>query len=185
MSARVLFTTMPSPLDELMLTSDGAALTGLYMTPHQYAPTHTDAWQRDDNAPIFVRTRAQLNEYFNGARRQFDLPLNLIGTDFQKRVWQSLLEIEFGETTSYGELARKLGDAKASRAVGLANGHNPISIIVPCHRVIGANGSLTGYGGGVPRKRALLAFESEVLRIGAHAMPWFDAAPQQTKLQFT
>jgi methylated-DNA-[protein]-cysteine S-methyltransferase len=101
----------------------------------------------------------QLAEYFAGDRRKFDLPLRLEGTDFQRRVWQVLTEIPYGETWSYGQLAQRIGNPKGCRAVGLANGRNPISILVPCHRVIGADGSLTGYGGGVERKRWLLAHE--------------------------
>jgi methylated-DNA-[protein]-cysteine S-methyltransferase len=106
-------------------------------------------------------TVAQLAEYFAGARRTFNLPLALRGTPFQERVWKMLTEIGFGETWSYGELAKRIGNPQASRAVGLANGANPISIIVPCHRVIGANGTLTGYGGGLERKRWLLSHETQ------------------------
>jgi methylated-DNA-[protein]-cysteine S-methyltransferase len=109
-------------------------------------------------APL-AATVVQLNEYFNGGRREFDLPLYFEGTTFQRRVWQELTEIPYGETWSYGQLARRIGKPSASRAVGLANGRNPISILVPCHRVIGADGSLTGYGGGLERKRWLLAHE--------------------------
>jgi methylated-DNA-[protein]-cysteine S-methyltransferase len=102
---------------------------------------------------------AQLCEYFAGTRREFDLPLRMQGTEFQRRVWRSLTEIRYGETWSYGQLARRIDNPHASRAVGLANGSNPIAIVVPCHRVIGADGSLTGFGGGIERKRWLLAHE--------------------------
>ena len=112
-------------------------------------------WVRDDDA--FDDVRTQLEEYFAGRRREFDLPLHPIGTAFQQRVWAALLDIPYGETTSYGKTAAAIGAPTASRAVGLANGQNPIPIIVPCHRVIGANGSLTGYGGGLDAKRWLLA----------------------------
>jgi methylated-DNA-[protein]-cysteine S-methyltransferase len=108
---------------------------------------------------VFERAEAQLAEYFAGRRRVFDLPLALRGTPFQRAVWTALLDIPYGETASYGELAQLLGKPAASRAVGLANGKNPVSIIVPCHRVIGSTGSLTGYGGGLERKRYLLDFE--------------------------
>ena len=108
---------------------------------------------------MLERTRAQLDEYFAGERREFDLPLDPRGTEFQRRVWQRLLHIDYGETTTYGALARELGDPGASRAVGLANGSNPIPIVIPCHRVIGADGSLTGFGGGLPIKAALLELE--------------------------
>ena len=110
---------------------------------------------------MLKRPRAQLQAYFAGELRDFELPLAAEGTPFQQRVWRALCDIPYGETISYGELARRIGQPTASRAVGLANGQNPISIVVPCHRVIGANGSLTGYGGGLARKRWLLAHESK------------------------
>jgi methylated-DNA-[protein]-cysteine S-methyltransferase len=115
---------------------------------------------RDDNALAFVRK--QIEEYCDGKRRDFDLELAPAGNDFQIKVWQALTEIPFGETTSYGALAKKIGYPDAARAVGAANGANPIALIVPCHRVIGADGSLTGFGGGLPLKRALLAHEARV-----------------------
>jgi len=113
-----------------------------------------------------VEAKRQLTAYFEGNLSDFDLPLSMQGTPFQQRVWDELTRIPYGTTISYGELARRIGNANASRAVGLANGRNPISIIVPCHRVIGANGTLTGYGGGLPRKAALLYFEASVLTNG-------------------
>src|SRR6185295_10503338 len=111
----------------------------------------------DDN--LFEDVVAQLNEYFAGTRRQFELPLAPAGTPFQQRVWAALLDIPYGQTISYGELASRIGQKSASRAVGLANGSNPLPIVIPCHRVIGANGKLTGYGGGLPIKERLLALE--------------------------
>ncbi|GAB4456938.1 MAG: methylated-DNA--[protein]-cysteine S-methyltransferase [Armatimonadaceae bacterium] len=149
------FTLYSSPLGPLLLLSDGEALTGLYMNERIDPP----AGEQNDHAAPFTQVRQQLDEYFAGTRTRFDLPLNLQGTVFQQRVWGQLQEIPYGITWSYGELAKRLGDAKASRAVGLANGRNPVSIIVPCHRVIGANGSLTGYGGGLSNKQTLLDFE--------------------------
>jgi methylated-DNA-[protein]-cysteine S-methyltransferase len=119
----------------------------------------TAEWVMDPTAAPLPEAVRQLNEYFAGGRRHFDLPLRLIGTDFQKRVWRELTAIPFGETWSYGQLAKRLDNPNACRAVGLANGKNPIAIIVPCHRVIGADGSLTGFGGGLPRKEWLLAHE--------------------------
>ena len=110
--------------------------------------------------PILAQTRVQLAEYFAGQRQVFDVALNLVGTDFQQRVWQALLGIAFGQTWSYAQQAQALGQPSAVRAVANANGQNKISIIVPCHRVIGSNGTLTGYGGGLPRKQALLALEA-------------------------
>jgi methylated-DNA-[protein]-cysteine S-methyltransferase len=118
----------------------------------------TGGWKRDDAA--LSEARAQLQAYFAGELRGFELPLAAEGTPFQQRVWRALCDIPYGETISYGELARRIGQPAAARAVGLANGQNPIAIVVPCHRVIGANGSLTGYGGGLERKRWLLAHES-------------------------
>jgi methylated-DNA-[protein]-cysteine S-methyltransferase len=116
-------------------------------------------WVEDRNSGPLPEAIRQLGEYFTGQRRKFDLPLRLHGTEFQQRVWNVLREIPYGVTWSYGELARRIDNPNASRAVGLANGRNPISILVPCHRVIGADGSLTGYGGGLERKRWLLAHE--------------------------
>lgn len=115
----------------------------------------------DNNDPILLETERQLKEYFAGQRQRFDLPLDFIGTDFQKSVWHALLAIPFGETRSYGQIARQLGNEKAMRAVGAANGKNPIAIIAPCHRVIGASGALTGFAGGLEAKQFLLDLEAE------------------------
>jgi len=153
-----VFTHFQSPIGRLLLTSDGTALTGLYMEPSHEAQS-LGGWSEDATAAPLTATLQQLSEYFAGARRVFDLPLRLEGTVFQQRVWRELTVIPYGETWSYGQLARRIGKPSASRAVGLANGRNPISILVPCHRVIGADGSLTGYGGGLERKQWLLAHE--------------------------
>jgi methylated-DNA-[protein]-cysteine S-methyltransferase len=115
---------------------------------------------------VLDRVESQLNEYFGGSRTTFDLPLEPSGTDFQLNVWELLRKIPYGVTTSYGELARRLGDPKASRAVGAANGANPIPIIVPCHRVVGSKGELTGFGGGIERKRWLLEHEGALIPLG-------------------
>jgi methylated-DNA-[protein]-cysteine S-methyltransferase len=152
------FSYFASPIGRLLLTSDGTALTGLYMEPSRKAQS-TEGWAQDAAVAPLAATLRQLSEYFAGTRRDFDLPLRLDGTPFQARVWRELVEIPYGETWSYGQLAKRIGSPSASRAVGLANGRNPISILVPCHRVIGADGSLTGYGGGLERKRWLLAHE--------------------------
>jgi methylated-DNA-[protein]-cysteine S-methyltransferase len=149
--------TLDSPLGELTLVSDGEALTGLYMTEHRHRPQLPPATGDDDR--VLAQARDQLAEYFAGERREFDLPLRPAGTPFQQSVWAALREIPYGETAGYGELAARLGRPGAARAVGLANGRNPISIVVPCHRVIGAAGALTGYGGGLERKRYLLELE--------------------------
>jgi len=152
------FTVTPSPIDELLLTTDGRALTGLYMAPHAIGLD----FERDDEHPVLVDAARQLTAWFAGERIDFDLDLAPAGTEFQRRVWDELRRIDYGETISYGELARRVGRPGAARAVGLANGRNPISVIVPCHRVIGADGSLTGYGGGIERKRRLLDLEARL-----------------------
>ena len=149
-----------SPVGPLLLMSDGKALTGLHTESDKHRPKIRPDWIEDDGAVPFARVKAQLRDYFEGRLTGFDLPLNPQGTEFQMRVWKQLCDIPFGETISYGELARRIGNPNASRAVGMANSRNPISIIVPCHRVIGADNSLTGYAGGLDRKRVLLAHEA-------------------------
>jgi methylated-DNA-[protein]-cysteine S-methyltransferase len=150
------FRTVDSPVGPLTLAGEDRRLMHLRMVDQTYEPSH-DGWEPDDEA--FPEAVEQLEAYFAGDRTEFDLELDLVGTGFQCRVWTALLTIPYGETRSYGEIARQIGAPGAFRAVGLANGHNPIGIIVPCHRVIGSNGSLTGYGGGLERKRALLELE--------------------------
>ena len=149
-------TTVDSPVGPLLLTSDGSSLTRLLFDARP-EPT----WSAEPCA-VLDRATQQLAEYFAGERTTFDLPLAPAGTPFQLTTWMALREIPYAETINYGQLALRVGNAKASRAVGLANGRNPISIVVPCHRVIGANGSLTGYGGGLGRKRLLLDLERRV-----------------------
>lgn len=149
-----------TPVGPLTLVAAGAALTGLYMTDQRHRPPQESfGAPADPGAPPFAVAIAQLRAYFRGELTTFDLPLALRGTPFQRRVWAALCGIPYGETRSYGQLAEALGVPTAARAVGLANGRNPVGIIVPCHRVVGADGSLTGYGGGLDRKRRLLAFE--------------------------
>ncbi|MEV7288835.1 methylated-DNA--[protein]-cysteine S-methyltransferase [Streptomyces sp. NPDC093252] len=152
-------TVIDSPYDPLTLVAEDGVLCGVYMTEQRHRPPEESFGDRADAAPAFAAAEEQLEAYFSGDLKDFDLEMHLIGTDFQRTVWDQLCRIPFGETRSYGDLADALGNPKASRAVGLANGKNPISIIVPCHRVIGAAGSLTGYGGGLDRKRRLLDFE--------------------------
>ncbi|MHB1559891.1 MAG: methylated-DNA--[protein]-cysteine S-methyltransferase [Isosphaeraceae bacterium] len=153
-----------APVGPLVLTSDGEALTGLHLPEHDgsAATMPTDASWRRDPGP-FREAVAQLDAYFAGERTTFDLPLRLGGTDFQRLAWDALLTIPYGTTISYGEQARRIGRPAASRAVGAANGRNPVAIIVPCHRVIGSGGKLTGYGGGLPLKQWLIDLEGEVL----------------------
>jgi methylated-DNA-[protein]-cysteine S-methyltransferase len=149
------YSTLTTPIGELMLTADDdGALTGVNLPNRHPDPA---GWVRDDE--LLADARRQLSEYFAGERTTFDLPLRPAGAPFQLRVWEALLRIPYGETASYGEIARGLGHPTASRAVGAANGRNPIAIVVPCHRVIGSNGSLTGYAGGLECKRALLDLE--------------------------
>jgi methylated-DNA-[protein]-cysteine S-methyltransferase len=153
------YTHVDSPLGRLLLCTDGEALTGICMHLPDRPLPGMSGWVCDAGAGALPRTARQLEEYFLGKRRDFDLPMCLAGTEFQRRVWGHLTDIRYGETMSYGDLAKRIGNPNASRAVGLANGRNPIPILVPCHRVIGADGSLTGYGGGLERKRWLLAHE--------------------------
>lgn len=160
----MLYTTLDSPIGELLLTGDGSALQGLYMQEGRTAITVQPDWEAAEEP--FDDARAQLAEYFAGERTTFDLPLAMVGSAFQRRAWQALQDIPYGETISYGEQARRIGAPADPRAVGQANGRNPIAVIVPCHRVIGADGSLTGYGGGVARKRLLLELEAGVLSFG-------------------
>jgi len=170
MTNHFFFHRHPSPIGPLLLLSDGAALVGLYTAGHDEAGGPIDAWSRaarsrvapsdavEDRSP-FREVGEQLDRYFAGELTRFDVPLRLDGTPFQRAVWSELVTIPWGTTRFYGELAARLGNPRAVRAVGAANGRNPVSIIVPCHRVIGASGDLVGYGGGLDCKRWLLAHE--------------------------
>jgi methylated-DNA-[protein]-cysteine S-methyltransferase len=151
-------TVVDSPYGPLTLVATDGVLSGLYMAGQRHRPPEETFGDRDDTP--FGEAVDQLAAYFAGALKEFTLELRLDGTPFQRSVWEQLRRIPYGETRTYGELADALGNPAASRAVGLANGKNPIGIIVPCHRVVGANGSLTGYGGGLDRKKRLLDFES-------------------------
>ena len=166
------FTRFASPIGELVLTATDAGLTGIYFptSRHGPPPIERDDWVEDDGrAPgsaVLARARRQLEQYFSGERTTFDVPLAALGTAFEQRVWEALRMIPFGTTLSYSELARRLGDVRATRAVGAANGKNPIPIIVPCHRVVGSRGELTGFGGGIDRKRWLLEHEGALMKLG-------------------
>jgi methylated-DNA-[protein]-cysteine S-methyltransferase len=158
-------TTFPTPIGPLTLHARADALTGVWMEDDpDLEGLGEDA---ESLAAPLTEARRQLEAYFAGELREFDLPLAPEGTDFQLRVWEQLRAIPYGETISYGELARRVGDPGAARAVGLANGRNPLPVIVPCHRVIGADGSLTGFGGGLDRKRRLLELEAGVATLPA------------------
>lgn len=150
------YAVVDTPVGSLTLVERAGALTGLYFPEHRHQPTIEGP--RDD--ATLPAVREQLVAYFAGDLREFDLPLDVGGTPFQQQVWKALTTIPYGETWSYRDLAEALGNPKAVRAVGLANGRNPVSIVVPCHRVVGADGSLTGYGGGLDAKRWLLAHEA-------------------------
>ena len=152
------YRTIDSPIGLLTLAGRGSALTNLRMVDQTYEPSRAD-WSADPEA--FNDAVDQLRAYFAGELTDFDIELDMRGTAFQQRVWKALLTIPNGDTRSYGEIAEQIGAPGAARAVGLANGHNPIAIVVPCHRVIGASGSLTGYGGGLDRKRTLLELEKK------------------------
>ncbi|MFE8948742.1 methylated-DNA--[protein]-cysteine S-methyltransferase [Streptomyces sp. NPDC007856] len=155
-------TLIDSPYGPLTLVADAdGTLCGLYMAGQRHRPPAENFGHRDDSLPSFAAAWEQLTAYFAGELKQFTLGLALKGTPFQRSVWAQLTRIPYGETRTYGQLADALGNPGASRAVGLANGKNPIGIIVPCHRVIGASGDLTGYGGGLDRKRRLLDFERD------------------------
>lgn len=150
------YRTIDSPIGPLTLAGHDGRLTNLRMVDQTYEPSRAD-WNRADSA--FEEVVRQLDAYFAGELCDFDVRLDLRGTEFQRRVWEALLTIPYGETRSYGQIALQIGAPGAARAVGLANGHNPVAIIVPCHRVIGAAGKLTGYGGGLDRKQTLLTLE--------------------------
>jgi methylated-DNA-[protein]-cysteine S-methyltransferase len=157
-------TVIESPIGPLTLIAEDGKLAGVHMEITRYEPVYGALGPAVavGSQPVLAAAARQLGEYFEGGLTDFDLPLSLDGSRFQRSVWAGLQDIPYGETISYGELARRIGQPSASRAVGLANGRNPVSIVVPCHRVIGADGSLTGYGGGMDRKRFLLALEQRV-----------------------
>ena len=161
------WTVIESPVGDLRLVETNGAISQIQFEPFPPAGQSHDGrprGDRDDANPLLVEAARQLRAYFDRDLKEFDLPLAPVGTDFQRRVWQELCEIGYGDTSSYGELAHRLGKTNAaSRAVGLANGRNPIPIVIPCHRVVGADGTLTGYAGGVQRKQLLLDLESEAL----------------------
>src|SRR6266850_6182375 len=166
------FKRLATPVGELLLTASDTALTGVYFPTSRRGPppTHRADWVQDDGqgpaSESLARAKQQLTEYFDGTRTAFDLPLEALGSAFEHRVWNALRTIPFGVTVSYSELARRLGDVNATRAVGAANGKNPIPIIVPCHRVVGSKGELTGFGGGLDRKRWLLEHEGALMELG-------------------
>lgn len=156
---KLFYTEMKSPVGLLRLVAEEKALVAILWEKEKAGRVMLPEQVKDNKHPVLLETMKQLDEYFAGERKKFDLPLKPIGTEFQKKVWSALRKIPFGVTKSYGELAMEIGSPKASRAVGAANGRNPISIVVPCHRVIGANGKLTGFAGGLDVKEVLLSRE--------------------------
>jgi methylated-DNA-[protein]-cysteine S-methyltransferase len=150
-----------SPVGKLKLVATDHALVAVLWEKDSPRRVRLSDMIAKDRHPVLVETERQLNEYFSGKRKEFSIPLDMRGTSFQKNVWEALLAIPFGETRSYGELAKQLGNPRATRAVGAANGRNPVSIIVPCHRVIGASGNLTGFAGGLKTKAYLLSLEND------------------------
>lgn len=155
------YTIVNSPLGLVTIQATDQGLTGLWFEEQTTRPN--ELGEERATHPVLLLTKKQLSEYFSGARETFDVPLAAIGTPFQKQVWRALCDVPFGEAISYQELAERIGNPKAVRAVGSANGKNPISVIVPCHRVIGKSGRLTGYAGGLERKKALLKLENRLL----------------------
>ena len=164
----------PSPVGKLLMLSDGTYLTHLDFEQEQFAPN--PKWQENNDLPLFTLVCAALERYFNGELERFDdIPLASQGTPFQQRIWQALRQIDYGETTSYGELAKRIENPNAVRAVGGAVGSNPISIIIPCHRILGKDGTLTGFGGGLVAKRFLLQLEN---------IPYIDKGKETVKPRF-
>lgn len=155
----LIFTEIDSPVGKLKLVAHDQALVAVLWEYEIENRVKLQHLIRDDQHPILLKVQQQLSEYFSGQREIFDLPLDFAGTDFQKQVWQALLTIPFGETRTYKQIAEHIGNVKAVRAVGAANGKNPISIIAPCHRVVGANGKLVGFAGGLENKQILLTLE--------------------------
>ena len=163
----VYFDCMPSPLGEMVLASDGDALSGAWFDGQRHQPPIGPAWQRRADLPLLRRAAAEFAEYFAGERIAFDVPLAPAGTPFQRDVWWAIAGVRYGETVAYRELAARAGRPASIRAAGAATGRNPLSIIVPCHRIVGADGALTGYAGGLARKRALLALERAAIAAAA------------------
>lgn len=154
-----------SPHGQILLAANDAGIAGVYFAGQKYFPQDESEWRRDRRNALLEQAQRELGEYFAGKRKRFAVPLAPAGTTFQRAVWKAISTVGYGETISYGELARRAGVAGQARAAGAATGRNPIGIIVPCHRIIGADGSLTGYAGGLARKRALLALEAGELEL--------------------
>jgi methylated-DNA-[protein]-cysteine S-methyltransferase len=174
----IRYARFATPLGTLFATAIGGALTGLYFEGGRHAPAIPAEWVDDPAAAPLGECARQINEYLQGGRRRFDLPLAPEGSDFQRRVWMEIARISYGETLTYADLARRAGAPGAARAAGAATGRNPLSIVVPCHRVIGSDGSLTGYAGGIARKTRLLQIEGVLAQIEGARPQMAGAAPQ-------
>jgi len=148
-----------SPMGRMLIVATDQGLSGLYFVDQKYYREVGRDWLRSDHHEVVLETERQLKEYFGGSRKQFDIPIAAQGTPFQTRVWKAISSVQYGDSITYSELARRAGHPQAVRAAGTATGRNPITIIVPCHRIVGSDGSLTGYAGGLDRKRALRALE--------------------------
>jgi len=180
MQSTIAFTRFDSPLGPMIATAARGALTGLYFTGQRWFPKTMDNWRHDDSAQPFAALRDQLDRYWSGTLTEFDLPLDPVGTDdrqataFQLDVWKAIYAVPLGATITYSALAIASGRPPAVRAAGAATGRNPISVIIPCHRIVGSDGSLTGYAGGLDRKRTLLAFEKATANSAGNARPIAD-----------
>ena len=162
MNSQISYAWMPSPLGDVLLVARNDALCGVYFHDQKYFPSVDSAWTEEPRAPVLSAARRQLDEYFAGSRACFDVPLGPKGTPFQLKIWNAIAEVPCGETQTYADLAARIGHRASARAAGAATGRNPLSIIVPCHRILGSDGSLTGYAGGLDRKQRLLALERSV-----------------------
>jgi len=160
---------MPSPLGNVLLVANGDALCGAYFDDQKYLPPIDAAWQEDNGSAVLRAAHAQLDQYFAGSRKRFELPLAPNGTPFQRAVWNAIAQAPWGKTLTYAELASGAGHPGSARAAGAATGRNPLSIIVPCHRIVGSDGSLTGYAGGLDRKQKLLALERPLFALARRA----------------
>ena len=169
MKSSIVVHRMSSPLGNMLLAAAGGALCGIYFAGQKHLPEDVPTWREDDRLPVFAAARTQLAEYFAGTRTHFALPLEPSGTAFQRAVWNAIAAVPFGATITYAELAAQAGHPGSARAAGAATGRNPLSIVVPCHRIVGTDGSLTGYAGGIERKHALLALERAAPAIARRA----------------
>jgi len=169
MNQRIGYCLMPSPLGNVLLVANRDALCGAYFHDQKYLPPIDAAWQEDNSSAVLRAAHAQLDQYFAGSRKRFELPLAPNGTSFQRAVWNAIAQVPWGETLTYAALASRAGHPGSARAAGAATGRNPLSIIVPCHRIVGSDGSLTGYAGGLDRKQKLLALERPLFELTRRA----------------